>query len=119
MRFYPFLLVLMFPVLLHAQKPDDVAPAKNFAWRVGGQRGKLLNDFGGPKEAEGAVEKGLAWLASQQNKDGSWKCDGHEASPVAGTALAVLPFLGAGHGAKGHDTKYGPVVRSAINYLLK
>ncbi|MCU0880739.1 MAG: terpene cyclase/mutase family protein, partial [Pirellulaceae bacterium] len=64
---------------------------------------------GGTTLTEAAVARGLRWLANHQNEDGSWSLHGfrragdcncggdgayHQKSP--GTALALLPFLGAG-----------------------
>jgi hypothetical protein len=64
---------------------------------------------GGTTLTEAAVARGLRWLANHQNDDGSWSLNGfrragdcncggdgayHQKSP--GTALALLPFLGAG-----------------------
>lgn len=73
-------------------------------------RGQLLAREGGTTETEAAVTKGLAWIARHQNSDGSWSldafhhagdCNGQCGNPgvksdTAGTALALLPFLGSG-----------------------
>lgn len=73
-------------------------------------RGRLLALEGGTTETEAAVAKGLAWIAAHQNSDGSWslhdfqhagECNGQCGNPgiqsdTAGTALALLPFFGAG-----------------------
>lgn len=68
---------------------------------------------GGNAESEEAIERALNWLAAHQNADGSWSlvhtlgaCRGRCPNPAgvppqdslrAGTGLALLPFLGAGH----------------------
>ena len=39
-----------------------------------------------------AIEKGLEWLAAQQNSDGSWTCQMHGQYNVSATAFAVLKF---------------------------
>jgi len=69
---------------------------------------------------EAAIEKGLAWLASAQNPDGSWSYHKlaqkgwEEPTPNVGvTALAALAFLLHGYS---EDT---PPVNSAIRYILK
>lgn len=75
-----------------------------------------------------AVESGLAWLAQQQNEDGSWtarvgyklnedyeytKADrGH----VGVTALAAMAFLAGGH-LPGRG-EYGRVVERALDFVL-
>lgn len=75
----------------------------------------LCDAYGGTPESENAVFRGLAWLAAHQEADGRWSlkdygriipaCDCHldaekekeiVDSDTAGTALALLPFLGAG-----------------------
>ncbi|MBI4606354.1 MAG: terpene cyclase/mutase family protein [Planctomycetes bacterium] len=71
-----------------------------------------LREHGGGAQTEGAVARGLRWLAEHQDDDGSWSADGfqrhcrHTVScpgkglsefDVGVTALAVLAFLGAGH----------------------
>jgi len=73
----------------------------------------LLESYGGTKESEAAVLRGLKWLAAHQQPDGHWSlktygkdtegCDCQSEfekevvdSDTAGTAFGVLPFLGAG-----------------------
>jgi hypothetical protein len=75
-----------------------------------------------------AVERGLAWLASQQNEDGSWSADiGFKlnqdyqptaiAKPHVGvTALAGMAFLAGGH-LPGRG-QYVPVVEKALAFVL-
>lgn len=74
-------------------------------------REALLKREGGTDATEAAVNLGLKWLARHQNANGSWSLDAFDQAPkatsppdglgshsdVAGTALALLPFLGAGH----------------------
>jgi hypothetical protein len=63
------------------------------------------------------LELALEWLAEQQDADGSWdstKYDG-QMNPYASTAIALLPFLGAGHCEMAG--KYRKKVRQGINYL--
>ncbi len=75
-----------------------------------------------------AVDRGLAWLASNQNSDGSWSADigfklnqGYQATAadkphVGVTSLACMAFL-AGGNLPGRG-KYGPVVERGLNFVL-
>ncbi|MGM0487816.1 MAG: prenyltransferase/squalene oxidase repeat-containing protein [Planctomycetota bacterium] len=69
----------------------------------------MVKREGGTTLTEAAVARGLRWLSRHQGEDGSWsldrfhhagecRCDGRGglSSDSAGTALALLPFLGAG-----------------------
>jgi hypothetical protein len=71
-----------------------------------------LSRFGGSRQTEDAVERGLRWLARHQDRDGGWSAEGfqrhcaeHVPCPGQGlpefnvgvSALATLAFLGAGH----------------------
>lgn len=65
-----------------------------------------------------AVEKGLAWLAKNQNSDGSWASQGSSGQyRMAMTGLAGLAFLSAGH-MPGRGP-YGDKISKAIHYVLK
>jgi prenyltransferase/squalene oxidase-like repeat protein len=79
-------------------------------------------------EHEAAVVRGLEWLASHQNEDGSWtakigyklnsdyretKEDGH----VGVTALAGTAFLAGGHLPERGE--YGAVVDRALDFVLR
>jgi len=66
-------------------------------------RDEIVFREGGTTETEAAVARGLRWLASVQNRDGSWSLSNYSrhANPrnegdAAATGLALLPFLGAG-----------------------
>lgn len=48
------------------------------------------------RESRRAVRKGLNWLASQQNPDGSWGCQKGQPPSVALTALATLALISTG-----------------------
>jgi hypothetical protein len=57
-----------------------------------------------------AVDRGLAWIASQQHADGSWGTN------AAVNALAVLAFYSSGHLP---DTpRYGGAVNRGVTFLL-
>ncbi len=74
-------------------------------------RGVLLEEFGGSRETEESVRRGLLWLAGHQSSDGRWDCDGFDACcppddrcsgrghpqyDVGVTALALAAFLAQG-----------------------
>ncbi|QDU29873.1 hypothetical protein ETAA8_49890 [Anatilimnocola aggregata] len=72
-------------------------------------RVEMVTQEGGTTMTEAAVARGLRWLANHQSNDGSWRLDdfesvhdcncggrGHFHTKAPGTALAMLPFLGAG-----------------------
>ncbi|MEQ8765983.1 MAG: terpene cyclase/mutase family protein [Planctomycetota bacterium] len=64
-----------------------------------------------------SIDRGLAYLASKQGRDGSFPCeDAQYQAPTAVTALSLLAFLSAGH-CEGRGP-YGEVVQKAIDYLL-
>jgi hypothetical protein len=81
-------------------------------------------DFG--PDAQAAVERGLAWLASRQNPNGSWTSRvgyklyddyfGEENESVDVTALACMAFVSAGH-VPGRG-RYGRHVERGVNWLL-
>jgi hypothetical protein len=75
--------------------------------------------FGGTRESEDAVERGLKWLAKVQSKDGSWSLHKYQGTQAdtAGTALGLLPFLGAGYTHK--NGKYQTTVDKAVRWLVK
>lgn len=94
-------------------------------------RAHLVREAGGSRESEEAVALGLQWLARHQNYDGSWslhafnqtgECNGQcghtgTRSDTAGTALALLPFLGAG---QTHRTgEFQDVVGAGLQWLVK
>jgi len=58
-------------------------------------RVEVMKREGGTTLTEAAVSRGLRWLALQQQRDGRWSY-GPPGYDVANTALALLPFLGAG-----------------------
>lgn len=111
----------------------SVSPAAGtlLAGRDLNKRARIVNIEGGSERTELAVAMGLKWIASHQNRDGSWSldhfdvagnCNGqcdHTGGPsdTAGTALALLPFLGAGYTHKG-DHEYRQAVADGLNWLI-
>lgn len=78
-------------------------PLMSFAARDPRVRAEIVRREGGTSLTEAAVARGLRWLASVQNDDGSWslaRYDRHDRpgneGDAAATSLALLPFLGAG-----------------------
>ena len=102
---------------------------KLFASRTGAGRAAAVRGRGGSAASEAAVERGLDWLAQHQAVDGSWQFDlsgchcngacrdpGSLTSSTASTAIALLPFLGAGHTHR--DGRHQETVSRGIYYLL-
>jgi hypothetical protein len=100
-----------------------------FATRRGSSRAAAARARGGSTASEAAVEAGLAWLALHQAVDGSWqfdlsgcRCDGACRDPgtltgsTASTAIALLPFLGAG--STHLDGPYQQTVSRGLYYLV-
>ena len=67
-----------------------------------------------PGNLEGAVERGLSYLAKQQKIDGAFEGEGYS-NAVAG--LGVMAFLAGGH--MPDVGKFGVNVRRGVDYLLK
>lgn len=105
--------------------------------RSGAAKVSQLSTHGGTAGSERAVALGLRWLAEHQNRDGTWSLQydfgrsgdlsvnqgelgGPDASPqetlISGTALALLPFLGAGETHQnGH---YRQNVKAGLSALI-
>ncbi len=102
--------------------PGAVVPAKlgAYAGRTGAAKAKLIQDGGGNEASERAVSLGLAWLAKQQKKDGSWEYDiGQKEHNAAATAMALLPFLAAGETHTDAKAQYKDVVKKGLDWLVK
>ncbi|MBP7937727.1 MAG: hypothetical protein KA354_24060 [Phycisphaerae bacterium] len=65
-------------------------------------------------EINQAIQDGLAWLATQQNPDGSFG----SGYPLAQTATAVLAFENEGH-FPGGGTAYSSNVEKGLDYLFR
>lgn len=66
-------------------------------------------------EADRAIESGLAWLAKQQNADGSFGSGAYRGS-IAVTSLAGLAFMGSGS-SPGRGP-YGAHIDKALQYIM-
>jgi hypothetical protein len=64
-------------------------------------------------EVETSVERGLAWLASQQQPDGSWPTVPYGQPGITG--LCTLAFLAHGHTPESEP--YGKVIEKGISYI--
>jgi hypothetical protein len=68
--------------------------------------------------AKDAIAKGLQYLVSQQNRDGSWRSHGGSGTyPVAMTSLCGLALLASG--STPTEGPYAPNVSAALSYILK
>ena len=91
------------------------------------QRKPLVEKMGGTEESESAVDRGLAYLARQQEPDGRWTHvhdDGgpgrrprHSHDPAC-TGLAVLAFLAADH-TPAQPGPYRDVVARGLGFLIE
>lgn len=99
--------------------------------RGAAMRGKMVGKYGGNDASEAAVARALKWLAAHQNPDGSWNFD-HRLGPCQGrcshpgslttarngaTAMALLPFLGAGQTHQ--EGTYKQTVYKALDFLIR
>ena len=114
-----------------AELVEPVSAASSLTGLAGRMEGKgrLLKSGGGSDASEKAVQSALVWLARHQRPDGSWsiqhdeglscRCGGvgsRNNAPMAATALALLPFLGAGNTPT--RGKYADSVARGIDFLL-
>lgn len=98
---------------------DNVGMEAMFMLRQGDTRREFIDLFGGTEATEAAVNRGLVWLAAHQNENGSWSLQKNEGASVcdtAGTGIALLPFLAAGHTPAGGQ--YQPQVQKAIQWMI-
>jgi len=102
----------------------------------------LVRTYGGTRESEEAVLRGLRWLAAHQQEDGRWSlknysegiegCDCKsefenevDDNDTAGTAFGLLPMLGAGitHQSAPEQpaelANYRKVVEKGLTYLIQ
>ncbi|MFH0938131.1 MAG: zf-HC2 domain-containing protein [Planctomycetota bacterium] len=94
----------------------------SFGSRTGGGRRLMVKRHGGSKATEAGVDRGLEWLARNQEADGHWnngKHGGRHANmdgDAAMTGFALLAFLGAGHTEK--VGKYKENVQKGVKWLI-
>ncbi|MEM7452946.1 MAG: prenyltransferase/squalene oxidase repeat-containing protein [Planctomycetota bacterium] len=96
----------------------------NFLARDPRVRSEIVTREGGTLMTEAAVARGLRWLASVQNRDGSWSLndyrnhrDPDNEGDALATSLALLPFLGAG---QTHEFGvYKETVARGLNWMLR
>src|SRR5215468_6154049 len=77
-------------------------------------KAKRKDDVKMPDNAKKATARALAWLAKQQNSDGSWSEARYPHNPAI-TAFAVLAFLSQGH--LPNQGTYGKEIAKASRYL--
>lgn len=101
--------------------PVQMMMSSALSGRMSG-KGRLLKSGGGSAESEKAVQNALKWLAAHQLPNGSWSFQaagansGRTVANNAATAMALLPFLGAGHTPSQGD--YKATVARGIEFLL-
>jgi hypothetical protein len=109
---------------------EKSAPPPLLVQRQKEVRDKAVEQYGGTRASEEAVERGLDWLAAHQSDNGSWSLDNFQVnckhprcsgagtviSDPAGTGLVLLPFLGAGHTHQAGARKQ--TVARALQWLL-
>lgn len=104
-----------------------------FGYRTG-NLDAIARSEGGNDSSQRAVALGLTWLKKHQGRDGRWSLDryqqaasgcncrlpyenGVRSDDLAGTALGLLPFLGAGHNHR-RDTGFKENVFNGLSYML-
>jgi hypothetical protein len=115
-------------------QPGTGGESWGFGGRGTGSRKAMLGSGGGTRQSERAVAGALNWLARHQSPDGSWSLTEYKArckdasctgeakagsSISAATALALLPFLGAGQTHESSKSPYKQNVRAGISYLIR
>lgn len=87
-------------------------------------RVEILEKEGGTSLTEAAVARGLRWLAKVQNEDGSWSLQNYKyhyrkdnQGDMAATALALLPFLGAGQ--TNEYGRYKDTVARGLKWMIE
>lgn len=96
--------------------------APMFDGRTGAMKKALLSIYGGNTDTVNAVELGLAWLARNQQRGGSWSMRGpyrdgsSSENKTAATAMAILAFCGDGNTHQ--SGKYQENVKSGLRFLV-
>lgn len=102
---------------------------------TGTSRGGKLRGRGSPTRFDPAIDAALRWLARHQEADGRWSAAGFDAQcttdgpacdglgqpqhDVGVTGLALLAFLGAGHGRRLPGDPFADTVRRALSFLVR
>jgi len=96
--------------------------------RAPDKRRAYIDELGGSRETEDAVEAALDWLAGAQSDDGRWDVDGlrgvrrtggagnQENGDVGVTGLSLLAYLGAGYTHR--QGKHAEAVRQGLDWLV-
>ena len=103
-------------------------PNYSFAARDPRVRQEIVKNEGGTTLTEAAVSRGLRWLASVQNADGSWSYRDYRYNSrnrkrrsnegdMAATSLALLPFLGAGQTPE--NGRYKATVARGLQWIME
>jgi len=101
----------------------DITVQPMFSGRSGAMKSALLAMYGGNQETLDAVERGLRWLARNQEKAGSWSMKGpfddgsYSENRIAATAMAMLAFQGDGNTHL--EGPYQSLVEKGLRYLIK
>lgn len=119
------------PIDMDRDDVNDVIGVGGGAGKNFGKKYRKRRQKKGGDATQKAVELGLAWLASHQDPEGFWDCDGfqmqddpnYEMSTGKGrplhdvgvTGLALLAFLGAGNTPL--DGPYKKNVKNGVKYL--
>ena len=115
-----------------SNRPGNGGSRDGYGGRGSGHRAAMLRLGGGTHDTEVAVAAALDWFYRHRNSNGSWSlsrfsthcsgtvCSGAGSvdSDTAATALAVLPFLGAGSTHKNRGP-YRETVRQALYFLMR
>lgn len=96
---------------------SSTAKSGSLTGRIGGKRDKYLQEYGGGRRTERAVEKGLKWLVKHQNEDGSWGKGEDVDIRLAVSGLAALAFLA--HGETASSQEYGATVMKSLHKLVE
>lgn len=119
------------PAALAGDEGAEVSCGSDVGGR-GQDKARWIAQGGGTEASERAVGLGLQWLAEHQLPDGGWSfdharaphCQGKCGNPGtladarnAATALALLPFLGAGHTHQ--SGAYKEEVKRGLYFLVK
>lgn len=110
--------------------PGGFVSGGGFGNRTDTGRRRAMQRGDSSQHGENAVESALEWLAAHQQPDGGWslnfddscgQCSRSGTSPTnrraAATALALLPFLGAGYSHT--DGRYKSAVERGLNFLIR